>query len=703
MERKCSAIVKLVLLCAGLSAFGREAAAAEPLAVSSPDGNLTIALSLKANLQPYLPGQRAYYRVSYKGTLILTDSPLGLDFLGAPPLDQNFEIVGTDRQAHASTWENPFGAKRTVPDHYHQLTVSLRERRPPGRRVDVIFRAYNQGIAFRYFLPKQPGLEQFSLVAENTGFYFAQDVSAYAMDLGSNFTSYEDEYRHMSLREIKPTSIVGLPMLVEVPKGPWVALLEADLTDYAGMYVGGVPSVPNALVSKLAALPPLDAASMALYTGGIRQLDDFWSLLNVAGKLLKMPGSLRQGINPEELVVAKTPKATPWRVLLVGPTPGSLIESNYLILNLNPPCTLADTSWIKPGKAAWDWWSGSFARNVDFTPGMNTATMKHYIDFAADYHLEYMLVDAGWSTWLDITKPVPEVNIQEIIDHARQRGVKVLLWIPWAATALQGDVAFPLYEKWGAAGVKVDFMQRDDQEMVDFYEQTVRKAAEHHLVVDFHGAFKPTGLRRTYPNLLTREGIRGLEFSKFNDLITPQHDVTIPFTRMLAGPMDFTPGGFRNTTRGQFKAQNIEPLVQGTRAHQLAMYIVYESPLAMVSDYPEAYRNQPGIEFLEKVPTVWDDTKVLNGEVGKYITIARQHGTAWYLGAMSNWDTRDFEIPLSFLGTGEYEAQIFADGADADKVATSLSITKKQVRGGDKLPVHLAPGGGVAVIVTPVK
>jgi alpha-glucosidase len=701
MEPKGSATVALVVLCVGLSTFGRAATTAERLAVSSPDGNLTITLSLKAKLQPYLPGQRAYYRVSYKGAPILTDSPLGLDFRGAPPLERDFEIVGTDRQAHAATWENPFGAKRTVPDYYNQLTVSLRERRPPARRVDVTFRAYNEGIAFRYFLPRQPGLEQFSLVAENTGFYFAQDVSAYAMNLGSYFSSYEEEYRRMSLREIKPTSILGLPILVEVPKGPWVALLEADLTDYAGMYVGGVPSVPNALVSKLAAPPPLQATSMALYTGGIRQLDDFWSLLDMSGKLLRMPGSLRQGIDPEELVVAKTPKATPWRVLMVSPQPGGLIENNYLILNLSEPCALKDTTWIKPGKAAWDWWSGSFARNVNFTPGMNTATMKHYIDFAADYHLEYMLVDAGWSTWLDITKPVPEVNIQDIIDYARQRGVKVLLWMPWTAVALQGDVAFPLYEKWGVAGVKIDFMQRDDQEMVNFYEQTVRKAAEHHLVVDFHGAFKPTGLRRTYPNLLTREGVRGLENSKWSALITPEHDVTLAFTRMLAGPLDFTPGGFRNAARGQFKAQYVEPMTQGTRAHQLAMYVVYESPLAMLVDYPEAYRNQPGIEFLEKVPTVWDDTKVLNGEVGKYITIARRHGTAWYLGAMTNWDARDFELPLSFLGSGEYGAQIFADGADADRVGTSLSITNKQVRGGDKLPLHLAPGGGVAIIFTP--
>jgi alpha-glucosidase len=256
-------------------------------------------------------------------------------------------------------------------------------------------------------------------------------------------------------------------------------------------------------------------------------------------------------------------------------------------------------------------------------------------------------------------------------------------------------------------------MDRDDQEMVNFYERLVRKAAEMHMTVDFHGAYKPTGLRRTYPNLLTREGVMGLEYSKWSDRITPEHDVTLPFTRMLAGPMDYTPGGFRNTARGQFKAQNVEPMTQGTRAHELAKYVVFESPLEMVSDYPEAYEGQPGFEFIEKVPTVWDETKVLNGEPAKYVTIARQKDNVWYLGAMTNWDERDLEIPLDFLagrggsrtapaGGQEYEAQVFADGPDADKVATSLSISKKRVKASDKLNVHLAPGGGLAVILTPV-
>jgi alpha-glucosidase len=643
--------------------------AAEALKVSSPDGNLEISFALKSNLQPYLPGDRAYYRISYRGVPILTDSPLGLDFEGAAPLDHDFEIVGTDLHSADNTWTNPFGALRNVPDHYNQLTVSLREKQSPGRRVDLIFRAYNEGAAFRYFLPQQAALERFTLMAENTGFYFARDASAFALNLGRFNTNNEGEYRRTSLSQIKPASIINLPLLVEIPGGPWVGLLEADLTDYAGMYVGGAPGFENALVSKLS------------------------------------PGPTRM----DQVVVGSTPKASPWRVLLINDRPGGLIESSYLIMDLNAPSAIADTTWIEPGKAAWDWWSGSFARNVSFKPGMNTATMEHYIDFAAAHHLQYMLVDAGWYPAKDYTHPesiltyVPEVNVPEIIAHARRKGVKVLLWVYWGALDKQMDEALDLYAKWGAAGIKVDFMDRDDQQMVDFYERVVRKAAEHHLVVDFHGAYKPTGLRRTYPNLLTREGVMGMEYSKWSDRVTPEHDVTLPFTRMLAGPMDYTPGCFNNATREQFKPRMIEPMCQGTRAHQLAMYVVYLSPLVMLSDYPESYDNKPGMEFLERVPTVWDETRVLNGAPAQFVTIARRKGDNWYLGAMTNWDARDLEIPLSFLGVYEYEAQIFADGANADKDATSLAISSKRVKAGDKLTLHLAPGGGAAVIFAPAK
>ncbi len=663
MLRNVGITAILLLLPVSPLRAGMEPGNSAPLTVTSPDGNVSISFELKANPQPYLPGERAYYRVSYKGAPVLVDSPLGLDFQDERPLDRDFKVLRTDTESRDESWQNLFGARRALRNHYNQLTVSLRERTSPGRRVDLIFRAYNEGAAFRYSLPEQEALGRFTLAAENTGFYFAREAYAYALNLGSYTTSYEGDYRRVSLDRIKPASIVALPLLIEMAGGPWAALLEADLTDYAGMYAGGVLGVPNALASKLSPLPN----------------------------------------RSDQAVVGTTPKATPWRVLLVSQIPGDLIESSDLVLNLSAPSALSDTSWIKPGKAAWDWWSGSFARGVNFEPGMNTATMEHYIDFAADHHLEYMLIDEGWSTHEDITHWIAAVDLPEILDKARKRGVRVLLWMHWEAVQKHMAEAFPLYEKWGVAGVKVDFMDRDDQEMVNFYERVVRKAAEHHLVVDFHGAFKPTGLRRAYPNLLTREGVMGMEYSKWSERVTPEHDVTLPFTRMLAGPMDYTPGCFQNATRGEFKPRMVEPMCQGTRAHQLAMYVVFESPLAMLSDYPESYEKQPGMELLEKVPTVWDETKVLNGEPGKYVTIARRSGQNWFLGAMTNWDARDMEIPLGFLGPGEYDAEIFADGPDADKRATSLSMNKKRLKPGESLPVHLAPGGGAAIVFTPAR
>jgi alpha-glucosidase len=671
LTRGSTVLSILVLLAAAACGPARDGAAGAPIAVSSPDGSLTISLSLAAKSRPYPEGERLYYRVSYKGAPVLADSPLGLDLQGGPALDRGLAVLGVEKRSAASTWENAFGGLRTVPDAFNEITVKLREEAAPGRRLDVVLRAYDEGVAFRYVLPEQEALGEFAIAAEETGFYFAHDAEAYALDMGRWDTHNEGEYRRRPLSGIKPASLINLPLLVEMPGAKlWAALLEADLTDHAGLYVGGVAGVPNALTARLSVAPkrPFDRP-----------------------------------------VTGRTPKATPWRILMAGPDPARFIEQNYIVLNLSAPCALADTSWIKPGKAAWDWWSGSHATGVSFKPGMNTATMKHYIDFAARHGFEYMLVDAGWAPMdangrlEDILRCRPEVDVPALIAHGRSKGVATLLWVEWRALDRHMEEAMALYEKWGAAGIKVDYMNRDDQEMVGYYEKVVKKAAEHRLTVDFHGAYKPTGLRRTYPNLLTREGVMGLEYSKWSDRVTPDYDVTIPFTRMLAGPMDFTPGAMRNAAQGQFEARDVAPMAQGTRAHQLAMYVVYESPLVMVSDYPEAYEGQPGLEFIEKVPTVWDETRVPAGAPGEFVVVARRQGDAWYVGAMTSWSPRTVDLPLAFLGAGDYEAAFFVDGPDAATEGTSLEVTKRAVKAGDKLALTLAPGGGAAIIFTPVK
>ncbi len=410
-------------------------------------------------------------------------------------------------------------------------------------------------------------------------------------------------------------------------------------------------------------------------------------------------------------VQADAPVTTPWRVLMIGDEPGRLVESN-IILNLNPPSKIADTSWIKAGKSAWDWWSGEAAPSVSFKTGMNTATMKHYIDFASASGFPYMLIDAGWamadrngpqdySALADITKVTPEIDMPELLRYAKEKNVRIWLWSHWTSVDKYMNEAFPLFEKWGVAGVKIDFMNRDDQEMVRWYRHVVELAAQHHLMIDYHGAFKPDGLRRTYPNLITREGVMGKEYLKWSARTTPVHNTTLPFTRMLAGPLDYTPGAFGNGNRENFMPRDKEPMGLGTRAHELALYVVLESPLMMVSDYPEHYAGQHDFEFIKQVPVTWDEVRVLNGRPMENITVARRSGKDWYVASITNWDARSVKVPLDFLGEGKYTAEIYADAPDAGTNATHTTFTKQTVDRSTVLDVKMVSGGGNAIWIHP--
>jgi len=636
----------------------------DPIHLLSPNGNVSLTFFVKENPAPYPKGKRPYYAVSFKGNAVVRDSPLGLALESDEPLERHFEILRASYSQVDESYSMPFGVRKIIPNRYREAVVSVRET--TGRKItmDLVFRSYDEGIAFRYVVPEQEGLPKIALRGEQSSFYFQPGASAWAMFLGKYTTSYETEFRKIGLWEINSESIVGLPLLIQTNR-VWAGLTEANITNYAGMYLSGLPGVAEALVSSLSPLP--------------------------SDKRVKAKLSL--------------PFSTPWRVLLLGERPGDLIEANYLLMNLNDPSLVPDTSWIKPGKAAWNWWSGTVAKGVNFQPGMNTETMKHYVDFAVKHHLEYLVIDAGWyaggESTGDITKSIPDIDIPRIVAYGRRGGIGIILWLHWVPTNKQMEQAFPLYEKWGVAGVKIDFMDRDDQEMVGFYHRVARRAAQHRLLVDFHGAYKPDGLQRTWPNLITREAVLGLEYSKWSRRCSPEHDVTIPFTRMLAGPMDYTPGAFRTANRHEFVARQIEPLAQGTRCHQLAMYVVFESPLQMISDYPEAYRGQPGIEFIEKVPTTWDETKVILGEVGNYITMARKRGQEWYVGSMTNWEARALNVPLRFLGAGRYIAEIYSDvpeGATTDVLVRRLPVTS-----GDVLTANLASGGGQAIRIYPAQ
>jgi alpha-glucosidase len=384
---------------------------------------------------------------------------------------------------------------------------------------------------------------------------------------------------------------------------------------------------------------------------------------------------------------------------MVGETPGKLVESN-VITSLNPESEIKNTSWIHAGLTAWDWWSGSIGK--DGKPAFTTETMKYYVDFAAKSGFPYMLIDAGWSAPNDITKMNGKVNIPEVVEYAKPKNVKIWIWMHYRDADAQMDEAFPLFEKWGVAGLKIDFVERDDQRGIDFYYRAAQKAAEHHLMVDFHGATKPTGIDRTFPNVLGYEAVLGMEQSRAGARDNPDHRTTLPFTRMLAGRMDYTPGGFDNVTRDEFVARAPHPMVMGTRAQQLAMYAIYDAPFQMVSDTPSAYEDQPAFEFIKHVPATWDETRVLNGEPGEYITMARRRGKEWFLGSMTNWSPRELaEVPLTFLGPGKYTAEIYQDADDADKYPKGVSVQKKSVDQNTRLTLKMAPGGGFAVRFVP--
>jgi alpha-glucosidase len=664
-----------VIVFAIVSVFASASAAA---VLSSPDGGIKITVSIKEKLDPYPAGNRVYYSVAFKGRDILLDSPFGIEFKDHPPIARNLRIVNETRSSGDDTWETVVGKSRQVRNRYQELRLALEETDPPRRKIDLIYRAYDDGAAFRYFLPEQESLKAFKLSSERSEFQFADNHTCWAANFGGFLTHQEAEFEKRKIGSLTVSDPIGLPLLIQVSDSCFTAITEANLNDWAGMYAASAGNRPNALVTLLS--PRQDEPGVA--------------------------------------VVSRTPRVSPWRVLMIGEKPGDLIESN-LVLNLSEPSVIKDASWIKPGRCAWDrWWCGSYAPDAGFPIGMDLASMKYFTDFAAEMGWEYVLVDWHWygnpflDNWrpnpgVDITKFVPQMNVPELVQYAAKRNVGVLLWLEWHHADRQMNEAFPLYEKWGVKGVKIDFMARDDQQMVQFYERTLKKAAEYHLTVDFHGAYKPEGIRRKYPNYLTQEGVLGNEYNKWSDRVTPEHTVTLAFTRMLAGPMDFTPGGFRNANKSQFKVVGGDapaPYVMGTRCHQLAMTVVYESPLQVLCDSPYNYRHSPaGLDFLKAVPTTWDETKAVAGQVGDFIVIARRSGSEWYAGAMTDWDGRSVDVSLAFLGAGSYKARIWQDAPDSNEYPDRLEQKTVTVRASDKLTIRMAGGGGQVIRFSPTK
>jgi alpha-glucosidase len=638
--------------------------AQSPVVLRSPDGRLQIQFETATNNRPAESGQLVY-SITAGGKPLLDRSGLRLDLQGYRPLGtEGVRIVKTTPGTVDETYKLIAGKRNMVRNHYNFLLVDTQDNE--GRQLTIEARAYDDAVAFRYVIPDQAGLHEFRLTKEATEFHLSKDATTYALVLPNFRTSYESEYIKLNASAfagkagLSGADLIGLPLLMEVPGVAWMAITEADLRGNSAMYLKN-PSTE---------------------WGGHR----FESVI--------APGD-----DPEVLVSSTLPHNTAWRVLLIGDEPGRLIESS-VITSLNPPSAIADTSWIHPGLTAWDWWSGSIG--PDGQSAFTTATMKYYVDFAADSGFPYMLVDAGWSVRNDITKMNGKVDIPALVQYASAKNVKIWIWMHHDAVDEQMNDAFPLYEKWGVAGIKVDFIERDDQRGINFYYRVAEAAAQHHLMVDFHGATKPWGIERTYPNVLGYEAVLGMEQSRAGMRDNPDHRATLPFTRMLAGPMDYTPGGFDNVTKTDFVARNNHVMVMGTRAQQLAMYAIYDAPFQMVSDTPSAYKDQPAFEFIRHASATWDDTKVLGGRPGEYILMARRRGDEWFVGSLTNWSSRDLDIPLAFLGDGKYRAEIYADAPDADRYPKSVSVRKQTVDRNMHLKAQLASGGGYAVRFVPL-
>ena len=593
--------------------------------------------------------------------------------LGTKPIVKISKTRSVDQTVKAS-----FYKRAEIQDQYNELTLCFKGN------YKVIFRAYNEGVAYRFVTEfKKP----FNVTREITNFNFDEDYTAWIPYVNARkgegdfiqqqfFNSFENTYTRTPLSQMETDRLVFLPAMVELKDGKKVVITEADLEDYPGLYLRNSLNTKN-LYAYHANYPKTEEQ------GG--------------------HNNLQYVVKERERFIAKVngKRAFPWRCLIISENDKDLADSDLVYL-LASPSRVEDVSWIQPGKVAWDWWNAWNIYGVDFKAGINNDTYKYYIDFASQYGIEYVILDEGWAVnkQADLFQVVPEIDLQELVNYGKERNVGLVLWAGYAAIDKDMERVCQHYSEMGIKGFKVDFMDRDDQKVVDFYYRMAATAAKYHLFIDFHGAYKPTGLSRTYPNVLNYEGVYGLEQAKWDnesDLVT--NEVTIPFIRMVAGPMDYTQGAMKNANKNNFKAVYTEPMSQGTRCRQLAEYVIFEAPFNMLCDSPSNYlKEDECTQFIANVPTTWDETIVLDGKVGEYLVIARRKYFRWYIGAITNWEERDIKIDLSVLPNFSAKSgHIFRDGPNANRVAKDYVSETAQVMG-NQLKVHLAKGGGMVVV-----
>ena len=662
----CIAAVLGALVMGAVPAAAQRSAARQ-YTVRSPDGLTEVTVAL---------GDSVTYAVSRRGRPLIATSPIALTVDGTNGrrvLGRGVVVRGS-RATRVDTTLRPVVPTKSdvIFDRHGEIHLDLSDGVRGGGGFALEVRAYDTGVAWRWVLDVG---DSAVVASERATFRFTAAHHARVGLDSTMMTHYEPQYRRVRLDSLRGKLLGLMPLLVSIGDsagGPKVAITESGLEGYPGMYL--VTDTTAGGSAGLAGVFPAFALEEHARTD--RDLD----VVRRAPYLARTSGR----------------RALPWRAILIADDDRALLE-NQLVYELAPAQRVGDVSWVKPGLVSWDWWNALNLRGVPFRAGINTATYRYYIDFAARHHLAYIILDEGWSPAEDVTRAVPAVDVAALVQHGDSVGVGIVLWALWTPVDRDMTRVFDQWRAWGVKGAKIDFMQRDDQRVVDFYWRAAREAAERHLTLDFHGAHKPAGLNRAYPNVLSFEGVRGMEHNKWSETITPEHDVTLPFTRMLAGPMDFTPGAMSNAQPGQFRAIFEHPMSQGTRAHQLAMYVVYESPLQMLADAPTEYEREPDMmAFLERVPTVWSETRALGGRVGEYVMIARRRGTDWYLGAMTNGEARTLTADLSFLGAGAYTLESWSDGPNADRNGTDYQMASRRVTRHDQVKLRLAPGGGYA-------
>ncbi len=555
-----------------------------------------------------------------------------------------------------------------IDNNYNQLIFHFEND------LNLYFRAFNDGVAYRF---AYTGERQLFVKNETLNMNLPKGNISFFPQETSLYSHNERLYKKLEIHKIKKDMFCSLPVLFQ-KEDIHVLFTETALHDYPGMFLSGTGS------NTLSTLFPRYV---------LEAKDDIENGPDRNQILFK---------KAEYIAEIKGEKQFPWRVFIITDNASDIVESN-LTFQLSNENSLKNTEWIKPGKVAWDWYNANNIFGVDFKSGINNETYQYYIDFASKYGIEYVILDEGWTkSTTNILECNPEIDVEELITYGKERGVGIILWVLWKPLDANTEEILETYKSWGAKGVKVDFMQRNDQAMVSSYEKIALECAKRELIVDFHGAFKPSGLRRKYPNILNYEGVKGTENNKWSADITPDHNVTIPFIRMAAGPIDYTPGSMINKQEDNYSISFERPMSLGTRAHQVAMYVVYEAPLQMMCESPSVYyKEHETTNFIAGIPTVWDETIAIDGAVGEFIVVARRKGDIWYVGAMTNWEEREIQLDLSFLGSGIYHAQIFQDGINADRYAEDYKFSQLQVEETQKLNIKMASGGGWSAIFSP--